>query len=1161
VETILQRSVESLTGPHPVDAAALREHWSTDTKDVLEGPDAVAAGSLGRALAARTQLDRLDDEVAALCDQRGTGDGAAIVLTWVESMSAREELWLVPILTHLQARAELRELWTRAALARARWGPRREALRSLALVDSKRWIRRREARTLAARIDLLVWFAAEQAERHPDLGRWLLRDKRALRHLVFDRARGTSRERSLAARLLAIAAVDGPMKLPAARGVELAATLEQLAGHPDPEVWIHAVRAMGRLAAIEPALLGVMQRMRVDERLRRRATTAIACLPADAPIAVTRELRALFASNDPWMLAALGPAIPHLAAEHREVWDSLIERVSGDDARLEVLFSVAQGLATLARGGDRRAEALCQRTAARAREQTPRSSADAMLRASILRASDQGRATIDADDATVASIDGELVVARAVELAQTPEGFGAARALARRAAAMLPHQFEQSWTTAIEASDHTTRGSALTAAESAVRALAQNLGELIEALDDESNAPLLPDIALPDIALPNIALPNIARRARAYLDRDGWDFAMARSAFRILGHAFDANGASAATLLDAVVAQEPDHTQADRSPPDRSPPDRSPPDRSPPDRSQPDRTQPDRTQPDRTAGLSPRRSSRARSHKHERHALVSRVLDVVGPELSDEERFARLAAWWRITGRSDEVLEAAATWVGGRSRAFTLAASTSLSELLASATDPSARRALALHLEALVAGVHAGGTRLHQALSLLASALVDCDAALATPTLTAIEQCLETLSRVLGLLRQVIQDPVFGLRPHRGRGHRLQSDHVLVARTLRLAELSRADTTPARRRPAAVEEAGPRVGASRPDTSEASSADESIADESIVDESIMEEWSRGLGPPAGAAVRTAVIDLMDGLGRVSSSSAHARGDTKRFGRFETIRKLGSSGMGDVWLVHDPDSGDARVIKTVRGALADASGAHREWLERALVNEASTMLAIRHPNVVRIFGCDFGTQPPYVVMEYLAGCDLEHLRMRRRLTLDELKPIVRDVCRGLTELHAHGVVHRDVKPSNVFLRMEDGDDPRSPIKEAVVIDFGTAWQWNPMRAAESPMVCGTFGYLPPEAVWNQHPGPKSDVYSLAATLYYAIVGHGFFPRAAEADDPQAAFLYLHASEEPLASEHAVAGLSPGLASLLRAATRLVPEQRPSIGVFIGELERL
>jgi serine/threonine-protein kinase len=199
-------------------------------------------------------------------------------------------------------------------------------------------------------------------------------------------------------------------------------------------------------------------------------------------------------------------------------------------------------------------------------------------------------------------------------------------------------------------------------------------------------------------------------------------------------------------------------------------------------------------------------------------------------------------------------------------------------------------------------------------------------------------------------------------------------------------------------------------------------------------------------------------------------------------RYRIERELGAGGMATVYLAHDQKHDRKVAIKVLRPELAAALGTER------FLREITVSAQLHHPHILPLF--DSGSVPGslYYVMPYLEGESLrDRLRREPRLPVDEGVRIAREVADALAYAHAHGVIHRDVKPENILL--ESG--------HAVVADFGIA---RAVQAAGGDtltgtgIVVGTPAYLSPEqATGEQHIDGRSDIYSLACVLYETLAG--------------------------------------------------------------------
>ncbi|HEX4621420.1 MAG TPA: serine/threonine-protein kinase, partial [Myxococcaceae bacterium] len=193
-------------------------------------------------------------------------------------------------------------------------------------------------------------------------------------------------------------------------------------------------------------------------------------------------------------------------------------------------------------------------------------------------------------------------------------------------------------------------------------------------------------------------------------------------------------------------------------------------------------------------------------------------------------------------------------------------------------------------------------------------------------------------------------------------------------------------------------------------------------------------------------------------------------------------------MGVVYLAYQPDISKAVAIKVLN---AEAAGDPDHT--RRLVEEARATSAIRHRGIIDVYG--FGKTPQghqYLVMEYLEGEPLDaYLARFRKLHPAEVVAILDDVLAALAAAHKAGVVHRDIKPGNVFLsRQSDGT------REVKVLDFGLAKRIDASRAVAAQTgfrACGTPAYIAPEQAMGQSVGPPADLYSVGAMAFELVTG--------------------------------------------------------------------
>ncbi len=201
------------------------------------------------------------------------------------------------------------------------------------------------------------------------------------------------------------------------------------------------------------------------------------------------------------------------------------------------------------------------------------------------------------------------------------------------------------------------------------------------------------------------------------------------------------------------------------------------------------------------------------------------------------------------------------------------------------------------------------------------------------------------------------------------------------------------------------------------------------------------------------------------------------------GRYILSERIGAGGMGRVFRARDTVLGRDVAIKLFH---TDHTG---ELEPSRRLSEARVLAAFDHPSLVTLYDArlDNGDHI-YLVMEFVDGPSLQ-----RRIEQDALEPafvaaLLADLARGLAAVHATGVVHRDVKPSNVLLR----PTRYSPYGfEAVLADFGVAHLIDAARLTSPGTVIGTAAYLAPEQVRGEAPEPASDIYSLGLLTIEAL----------------------------------------------------------------------
>jgi hypothetical protein len=201
----------------------------------------------------------------------------------------------------------------------------------------------------------------------------------------------------------------------------------------------------------------------------------------------------------------------------------------------------------------------------------------------------------------------------------------------------------------------------------------------------------------------------------------------------------------------------------------------------------------------------------------------------------------------------------------------------------------------------------------------------------------------------------------------------------------------------------------------------------------------------------------------------------------RLGSYEVVDVLGRGGMGVVLKAFDPALDRMVALKVLSPALA-ASGAARHRFAR----EARAAAAVVHEHVVAIHAVSSWRGLPYLVMQYVAGRSLqERIDHEGPLAVEEILRIGMQAAAGLAAAHAHGLVHRDVKPSNILL--ENG------VERVKLTDFGLARAADDASLTQSGILAGTPQYMAPEQAQGEGMDHRADLFSLGSVLYAMCAG--------------------------------------------------------------------
>jgi hypothetical protein len=231
----------------------------------------------------------------------------------------------------------------------------------------------------------------------------------------------------------------------------------------------------------------------------------------------------------------------------------------------------------------------------------------------------------------------------------------------------------------------------------------------------------------------------------------------------------------------------------------------------------------------------------------------------------------------------------------------------------------------------------------------------------------------------------------------------------------------------------------------------------------------------------------------------------------RVGSYELVARIGEGGMGTVYAAVHVGLGKRVAIKTLRHAFSEDADVRARF-----VREGKAAVAVRHPNVVDVDDVGVHDGIPYLVMELLEGESLAAMLGRReRLSPQETADIVVPVLSAMAESHRAGVVHRDLKPDNIFLARGAGGLPVPK-----VLDFGISklLETQSFRLTGEKTMLGTPYYMAPEQASSARDvDARSDLYAIGVILYHALSGRVPFAGSSLA---QVLSLILHAPPVPL-----------------------------------------
>lgn len=288
-----------------------------------------------------------------------------------------------------------------------------------------------------------------------------------------------------------------------------------------------------------------------------------------------------------------------------------------------------------------------------------------------------------------------------------------------------------------------------------------------------------------------------------------------------------------------------------------------------------------------------------------------------------------------------------------------------------------------------------------------------------------------------------------------------------------------------------------------------------------------------------AAIRKIRQDFRDAVSNIG----------RKLGPFELLYKIGGGGNGTVYRAKHALLKRPTAVKLMLPQFASSESAKRRFQ-----NEVQITSSLRHPNTVAVF--DFGQTPEgtlYYAMEYLNGVTLEDLvRISGPLPASRVICVLEQVCGSLREAHGQGLVHRDIKPTNIMLCEHGG------VYDWVkVLDFGLVKdiQQDAPELTQGNALMGTPFYTAPELITDVSVfSPSSDLYALGGVAYYLLIGRNVFEGASAAE-----ICAMHLHNQPVPpSQHSAREIPSDLEAIVMACLAKRPNERPRSAAEMSEM---
>lgn len=228
-------------------------------------------------------------------------------------------------------------------------------------------------------------------------------------------------------------------------------------------------------------------------------------------------------------------------------------------------------------------------------------------------------------------------------------------------------------------------------------------------------------------------------------------------------------------------------------------------------------------------------------------------------------------------------------------------------------------------------------------------------------------------------------------------------------------------------------------------------------------------------PLSGADRATSAVTGSEELSFLAPPQA--RDEIGRLGQYRVLKVLGKGGMGMVLKGHDPQLDRLVALKVMLPHVAAD-----ETFKQRFLREARAAAKLNSDHIVTIYQVSEDRGIPFLAMEYLEGAPLDqYLASGRQLTLAQILRVAREVAKGLADAHEQGLIHRDIKPGNIWLDKKNGGRSK-------ILDFGLARAHDDVNCTQSGTILGTPAYMAPEQARGEKVDGRADLFSLGCILY-------------------------------------------------------------------------